>query len=114
MENGGRIVNISSSGTHIGFPDVAAYLASKGALEQITKGLAHELAAKGITVNTVSPGFTERAMLPDAFRETGAQMSPLKRLGTPEDIADVVLFIVSDQARWLTGQNIHAGGGVVM
>jgi 3-oxoacyl-[acyl-carrier protein] reductase len=114
MVNGGRIVNISTDGTHMGFPGVTAYLASKGALEQITKGLAHELASKGITVNTVSPGFTETAMLPDAFRETGAQMSPLKRLGTPEDIADVVLFIVSDQARWLTGQNIHASGGVVM
>ncbi|HEX2055918.1 MAG TPA: SDR family oxidoreductase [Nitrospiraceae bacterium] len=114
IEEGGRIVNISTDGTHMGFPGVTAYLASKGALEQITKGLAHELAPKGVTVNTVSPGFTETAMLPDAFRETGAQMSPLKRLGTPEDIADVVLFIVSDQARWLTGQNIHASGGVVM
>ena len=114
IEDGGRIVNISTDGTHMGFPGVTAYLASKGALEQITKGLAHELASKGVTVNTVSPGFTETAMLPDAFRETGAQMSPLKRLGTPEDIADVVLFIVTDQARWLTGQNIHASGGVVM
>jgi len=114
IEDGGRIVNISTDGTHMGFPGVTAYLASKGALEQITKGLAHELASKGVTVNTVSPGFTETAMLPDAFRETGAQMSPLKRLGTPGDIADVVLFIVSDQARWLTGQNIHASGGVVM
>lgn len=114
IEDGGRIVNISTDGTHMGLPGVTAYLASKGALEQITKGLAHELASKGVTVNTVSPGFTETAMLPDAFRETGAQMSPLKRLGTPGDIADVVLFIVSDQARWLTGQNIHASGGVVM
>ena len=114
IEDGGRIVNISTDGTHMGFPGVTAYLASKGALEQITKGLAHELASKGVTVNTVSPGFTETAMLPDAFRETGAEMSPLKRLGTPEDIADVVLFIISDQARWLTGQNIHASGGVVM
>ncbi len=114
IEDGGRIVNISTDGTHMGLPGVTAYLASKGALEQITKGLAHELASKGVTVNTVSPGFTETAMLPDAFRETGAQMSPLKRLGTPGDIADVVLFIVSDQARWLTGQNLHASGGVVM
>lgn len=114
IEKGGRIVNISTDGTHMGFPGVTAYLASKGALEQITKGLAHELASKGVTVNTVSPGFTETVMLPDAFREEGAQMSPLKRLGTPEDIADVVAFVVSDQARWLTGQNIHASGGVVM
>jgi 3-oxoacyl-[acyl-carrier protein] reductase len=114
IQEGGRIVNISTDGTHMGFPGVTAYLASKGALEQISKGLAHELAPKGVTVNTVSPGFTETAMLPDAFRETGAEMSPLKRLGAPEDIADVVLFIVSDQARWLTGQNIHASGGVVM
>jgi 3-oxoacyl-[acyl-carrier protein] reductase len=114
IEDGGRIVNISTDGTHMGFAGVTAYLGSKAALEQFTKGLAHELAFKGVTVNTVSPGFTETDMLPDAFRDTGAQMSPLKRLGTAGDIADVVAFIVSDQARWLTGQNIHASGGVVM
>jgi 3-oxoacyl-[acyl-carrier protein] reductase len=114
IEDEGRIVNISSDGTHMGFAGATAYLGSKGALEQFTKGLAHELAPKGVTVNTVSPGFTETAMLPDAFRETGAQMSPLKRVGTPQDIADVVAFVVSEEARWLTGQNIHASGGVVM
>jgi 3-oxoacyl-[acyl-carrier protein] reductase len=114
IEPGGRIVNISSDGTHMSFAGVTAYLGTKGALEQFTKGLAVELAPNGVTVNTVSPGFTDTAMMPDAFRETGAQMSPLKRLGTPEDIANVVAFIVSDQARWLTGQNIHASGGVVM
>lgn len=114
IEDGGRIVNISTDGTHMGFASVTAYLGTKGALEQFTKGLAHELAPKGVTVNTVSPGFTDTAMMPDAFRETGAQMSPLKRVGTPKDIADVVAFVVSEEARWLTGQNIHAGGGVVM
>lgn len=114
IEEGGRIVNISTDGTHMDFAGVTAYLGSKGALEQFTKGLAHELAPKGVTVNTVSPGFTETAMLPDALRDTGAQMSPLKRVGTPKDIADVVAFVVSEEARWLTGQNIHAGGGVVM
>jgi 3-oxoacyl-[acyl-carrier protein] reductase len=116
IQKGGRIVNISTDGTHIGFGGATAYLGSKGALEQFTKGLAHELAPKGVTVNSVSPGYTETAMLPadPAFRQIGEQASPLKRLGTPEDIADVVAFVVSEDARWLTGQNIHTGGGVVM
>jgi len=116
IQEGGRIVNISTDGTHSGFGGATAYLGSKGALEQFTKGLAHELAPKGVTVNTVSPGYTITAMLPPdpTFRQIGEQASPLKRLGTPKDIADVVAFIVSEEARWLTGQNIHAGGGVVM
>lgn len=116
IEDGGRIVNISTEGTHLGLPGVTAYLGSKAALEQFTKGLAQELAPKGITVNTVSPGYTVTDMLPadPGFRQMGEQASPLKRLGTPKDIADVVAFVVSEEARWLTGQNIHAGGGVVM
>ena len=113
---GGRIVSISTDGTDIGFGGATAYLGSKGALEQFTKGLAHELASKGVTVKTVSPGYTDTAMMPTdpTFRQIGEQASPLKRLGTPEDIADVVSVVVSEEARWLTGQNIHAGGGVVM
>ena len=114
IEDGGRIGNISSDGTHIGLANVTAYLGSKGALEQFTKGLPYELAPKGVTVNTVSPGFTETTMMPDTLREPGAQMSPFKRVGTPKDIADVVAFVLSEEARWLTGQNIHASGGVVM
>ena len=106
IADGGRIVNISTDGTHIGFAGATAYLGSKGALEQFTKGLAHELASKGITVNTVSPGYTDTAMMPadPTFRQIGEQASPLKRLGTPKDIADVVAFVVSEEARWLTGQ----------
>jgi len=116
IEEGGRMVNISTDGTHIGFPGATAYLGSKGALEQFTKGLAHELAPKGITVNTVSPGYTVTDMLPadPTFRQIAEQASPFKRLGEPKDIADVVAFVVSEEARWLTGQNLHAGGGVVM
>ena len=114
LKEGGRIVNISTDGTHLSFPGATAYLGSKGALEQYTKGLAQELAPHGITVNTVSPGFTETGMMTDRFRQIGIQMSPLKRLGAPKDIADVVAFVVSEKARWLTGQNIHAGGGIVM
>jgi len=116
IKEGGRLVNISTDGTHIGLAGATAYLGSKGALEQFTKGLAHELAPRGITVNTVSPGYTLTDMMPadPKFREMGTQASPLKRLGTPKDIADVVAFVVSEDARWLTGQNLHAGGGVVM
>lgn len=114
MKEGGRIVNISTDGTHLSFPGATAHLGSKAALEQYTKGLANELVLRGITVNTVSPGFTETGMMTDQFRQIGIQMSPLRRLGTPKDIADVVAFIVSEEARWLTGQNIHAGGGIVM
>ena len=114
IADGGRIVNISTGGTHLGLPGATAYLGTKAALEQFTKGLAHELASRGVTVNTVSPGFTDTAMLWDSFRETAAQMTPLRRLGKPRDIADVVAFLVSDEARWLTGQTIQASGGVVM
>jgi len=114
LKDGGRIVNISTGGTHLSFPGATAYLGSKGALEQYTKGLAQELASRGITVNTVSPGFTETGMMTEQFRQIGIQMSPFKRLGLPNDIADVVAFVVSEGARWLTGQNIHADGGLVL
>lgn len=114
LKEGGRIVNISTGGTHLSFPGATAYLGSKAALEQYTKGLAQELAQKGITVNTVSPGFTETGMMTDEYRRMGIQLTPMKRLGVPKDIADVVAFIVSEDARWLTGQIIQAGGGIVM
>jgi 3-oxoacyl-[acyl-carrier protein] reductase len=114
LKDGGRIVNISTEGTHLSFPGATAYLGSKAALEQFTKGLAQELAPRGITVNTVSPGFTETGMMTEPYRQVGVQLSPLKRLGLPKDIADVVAFVVSEEARWLTGQTLHAGGGIVM
>ena len=114
LSDGGRIVNISSALTHLNFPGATAHLGSKAALEQYGKGLAQELAARGITVNTVLPGFTDTGVLTDDTRTMGIQLSPLKRLGLPSDIADVVAFLVSEQARWLTGQIIHAGGGLVM
>lgn len=114
LKDGGRIVNISTGGTQLNFPGATAYLGSKAALEQYTKGLAQELAPKGITVNCVSPGFTETGMMTEGYRQVGIQLSPMKRLGVPKDIADVVAFIVSEEARWLTGQTIQVGGGVVM
>ena len=114
LKDGGRIINISTCATRMSFPGATAYLGSKAALEQYTKGLAHELAPRGITVNTVSPGFTETGMMTESYRQMGVELSPLKRLGLPQDIADVVAFLVSEQARWLTGQTIQVGGGVVM
>ena len=114
IAEGGRIVNISSGGTHLSFAGATAYLGTKGALEQFTRGLAQELAPRGVTVNTVSPGFTDTTMLWESLRKEAVERTPLKRLGKPQDIADVVAFVVSEQGRWLTGQTIQAGGGVVM
>lgn len=114
LKEGGRIVNITTEGTHMRFPGATAHLGSKAALEQLTKSLALELAPKGITVNAVSPGITDSGVLTEHYRQMGIQSCPLKRLGLPTDIADVVAFLVSEEARWLTGQTIHAGGGMVM
>ena len=114
MADGGRIVSLSTGGTVAGAPGASFYAGSKAAVEQFTKALAKEIGGRGITVNAVSPGFTDTDMLGDnpQFKEMGAQLSPLGRLGRPEDVADVVGFLASEEARWITGQNVQAGGGV--
>ena len=115
LQDGGRIVFISTGATAMSFPGAAAYKGSKAAGEQFVKTLAKELGPRQITVNTVSPGFTETAMLPNdpAFRESGINMSPLGRLGQPRDIADMVYFLVSEEGGWITGNTIQAGGGII-
>jgi 3-oxoacyl-[acyl-carrier protein] reductase len=95
------------------FANMSLYLGSKGAVEQFARSLSVELGPRNITVNILSPGFTDTDMLPEQYREYGASMSPFKRVGAPQDIADVAMFLASDAARWITGQNIQAGGGVV-
>lgn len=114
MRDQGRIVNISSAGTKLHYYGATAYLGSRGALEQFTQGIAQELAPRGITVNTVAPGFTDTGILTDTYKKMGIEASPFKRLGMPQDIAEVVVFLVSEQGRWMTGQTIQAGGGIVM
>jgi 3-oxoacyl-[acyl-carrier protein] reductase len=114
LKEQGRIVNISSAGTKLRYYGATAYLGSRGALEQFTQGIAQELAPRGITVNTVAPGFTDTGILTDTYKQMGVAASPFKRLGTPEDVAEVVAFLVSERARWVTGQTIQAGGGIVM
>ncbi len=115
MADGGRIVNISTGGTRLAFPGMSAYGGTKGALEMFTKVVAKELGPRKITVNTVSPGYTDTDMLSDpSFKTMGEQASPLKRIGTPKDIADVVAFVVSHEGGWMTGDNVQAGGGVAI
>jgi 3-oxoacyl-[acyl-carrier protein] reductase len=117
MRDNGRIVNVSTVNTVRSAPTVAVYAASKAAVEQFTKVAAQELGERGITVNTVSPGATDTELLRSTNSEEGLRravaVTPLRRLGQPEDIADVVAFLVSTDGRWMTGQNLVAGGGLV-
>lgn len=118
LEEGGRIVNISSGITVTNSEGMALYAGSKAALEAFAKVLARELAPRGITVNIVSPGMTDTPMLEggDAvmLRKVGANLAALKRLGQPEDIADGVAALISTDGRWITGQNIHVDGGTII
>jgi 3-oxoacyl-[acyl-carrier protein] reductase len=106
----GRIISISTDAAdaHAG---AVSYAASKHALESYSRSAAHELGKYGITVNVVAPGPIQTGWLrPDEETEI-AKKTPLGRVGRPEDIADVVVFLASDEARWLTGQLVYAGGG---
>jgi 3-oxoacyl-[acyl-carrier protein] reductase len=117
MADGGRIINFSSSTTAMMLPTYGAYVATKGAVEQISRVLAKELGSRGITVNVVSPGPTDTELFgqgkTDQDKQRFAQMAAIGRLGQPKDIADVVALLVSDDAGWITGQNIRANGGLI-
>jgi NAD(P)-dependent dehydrogenase (short-subunit alcohol dehydrogenase family) len=116
MPDGGRIVNVSSGVTWFATPDVV-YAMSKGALNVLTRSLAHTQGGRGITVNTVSPGITETDMnswLAESPEAAGrvANMVALGRHGQPADIADAVAFFASDDGRWVTGQTLEVNGGL--
>ena len=111
LRDGGRIIVTSTGGTRMFFPEQSLYLGSKGAAEQFVRCLAWELGKRNITVNAVSPGPTETDMMQDRYRDRAAAMSPFNRIGDPKDVADIAVFLASDDGRWVTGQNIGAGGG---
>jgi 3-oxoacyl-[acyl-carrier protein] reductase len=117
MSDGGRIINISSCGSHVAQITglLAVYQMSKGALEQLARCYMKELGERGITINSVLPGFVETELASDTpaeYKDALVRRTALRRLGTPEDIAEVVCFLASDAARWVTGEAIMVSGGL--
>jgi 3-oxoacyl-[acyl-carrier protein] reductase len=106
----GRIVNVSTDGAR-GFPTEVSYGVSKYALESLSRAAAHELGPYGITVNVVSLGPIQTGWIHPELAAEIAARTPLRRVGQPDDVADAIVFLASDQARWITGQVLHVGGG---
>lgn len=117
IRNGGRIVNFSSSVVGLALPGYAAYAATKAAVEAMTNIMAKELRGRNVTVNAIAPGPTATSLFlkgksPEAVEHL-SKMAPLERLGTPEDIAAAVAFLVGPDAGWINGQTLRANGGIV-
>lgn len=110
----GRVINVSSSSAQTGAATMVHYAASKGGVIAFTKALAQELAATGITVNNVPPGFVDTPMLREQLKDrvdTIAAASPMKRPGRPEDMAAAIAFLASDEAGYITGHTLSVNGG---
>jgi len=116
-QRSGKIINVASVAGVMGNPGQANYSSSKAGLIGLTKTTAKELAARGITCNAVAPGVIESKMtdvLPEKVKTDYMNNIPLKRFGTPEDVAKVIGFLASDASNYVTGQVIHIDGGLVM
>jgi 3-oxoacyl-[acyl-carrier protein] reductase len=117
LRAGGRIVNFSTSVVGMALPGYAVYAGSKAAVETFTNIFAKELRGKGISVNAVAPGPTATDLFldgkPAELVERLAQAAPLERLGTPDDIANTVAFLVGPQGEWVNGQTLRVNGGIV-
>lgn len=115
LADNGRIINFSSSVTRLMLPTYGTYSATKAAVEQLTRVFAKEVGTKGITVNSISPGPVNTELFKQGKNEEVikrlASMSAFNRIGEPEDIAKIILFLVDDDSKWITGQNIGANGG---
>jgi len=111
----GKIVNLASDAGKVGEPRQAVYAGAKGAIIAFTKSIAKEAGRYGINVNAVCPSMTKTEavseMLSEEFEKRVVKAYPMRRLGTPEDIANMVLFLASDRASWVTGQAISVNGG---
>jgi 3-oxoacyl-[acyl-carrier protein] reductase len=116
LADGGSIINFSSTTTRVMMPTYGTYVASKGAVEQLTRVFAKEVGARGINVNTVSPGPTNTELFtkgkPQEVIDRLASLSAFNRIGEPEDIAKVIVFLASDDAKWISAQNIGANGAM--
>jgi 3-oxoacyl-[acyl-carrier protein] reductase len=112
VRDGGRIIVVSTGGVKMFIPGNALYLASKGPLQQLVRTVAQELGPRNITVNALLPGYTDTDLMPERDRKVAAGASPFNRVGQPADVADAAAFLASDDARWVTAQELGAGGGV--
>ena len=113
----GRVVNISSDAAKIGNPGQANYVASKSAIEGLTRTIANEVASRGITVNAVSPGFISTDIIETVNKErleTMLKKVPAGRIGNAEEVASLVYFLSSEESSYITGQVIHVNGGLTM
>ena len=113
----GRIINITSVVGHTGNFGQSNYSASKAGIVGMSKSIALELAKRNITVNCIAPGFIETSMtsvLSDSQRESLIEKIPMGRIGSPEDVANCVEFLVSDKSKYVTGQTLHVNGGLAM
>lgn len=113
----GRIINVSSVVAQMGNPGQANYCASKAGIEGFTRSLAHEIGSRGITVNSVAPGYIQTDMTEDLSEDNKASMLariPVGRLGTAAEVASAVAYLASSQAAYVTGQTIHVNGGMYM
>jgi bifunctional oxygenase/reductase len=117
MPDGGRVITISSGLTRFANPDEVAYAMTKGAVEMLALHFAKSLGPRGITVNSVAPGITRNGNplfdIPEAVAQM-AQLSTFGRVGEPSDVADVVAFLASPEARWVTGSFVDASGGTLL